>query len=192
MPSLLCLGGFGSSAGGADVSTAALHRKLRTCTFKGAQYVSALCERQAGTDAEEQLLSLSVCPATGVSWWFANCQTNRPRVSPPPPLALRSLQPALPEKIYYSGELEEQRRSRWRRAGCRRRSSREIYGCQAALCCTVCARVCVSVRYTQKERGPFKRGRVLSIEKRVPNNGFQVATRACAPFIFIAAACFIA
>lgn len=46
-------------------------------------------------------------------------------------------------EIYYSGEREEPRRSRCRRAGCRRRSSREIYGCQPfttapAVCICVC------------------------------------------------------
>lgn len=48
------------------------------------------------------------------------------------------------QEIYYSGEREQQSRSRCRRAGCKRRSSREIYGCQAFTTAQlhVCPRVC--------------------------------------------------
>ena len=84
---------------------------------------------------------LSLSLARGVSRWFANCQTNRPRAfffSLP-----RARCSRVAREIYYSGEREEPRRSRCRRAGCRRRSSREIYGCQPfttapAVCICVC------------------------------------------------------
>lgn len=72
-------------------------------------------------------------------------------------------------KIYYSGEREEQRRSRCRRASCRRRSSREIYGCQAFTTALHCARVCAIKRAC----GPFKSRHGLSIKKGKPDNGCQ-------------------
>lgn len=77
--------------------------------------------------------------ALGGSRRFANCQTNRPHF-----FLLCSQRSRVAREIYYSGEREEQRRSRCRRAGCRRRSSPEIYGCQA-FTAAVC--VCVSANH---------------------------------------------
>lgn len=85
------------------------------------------------------------------------------------PRAFAPVMGTLPEKIYYSGEREEQRRSRCRRASCRRRSSREIYGCQAFTTALHCARVCAIKRAC----GPFKSRHGLSIKKRKPDNGCQ-------------------
>lgn len=83
----------------------------------------------------------------GVSRWFTNCQTNCLRASIFFFLVfLRWLWERCRE-IYYSGEREEQRRSRCRRASSRRRSSPEIYGCQAFT-----AALCARVRYQESVR----------------------------------------
>lgn len=114
---------------------------------------ASVCERQAGTDAEEQLLSLSVCLATVVSWWFANCQTNRPRVSPPPlPLLLCArCSPRCPRKFI----IPESARSRGGHGGGARAAGggrHERYMAARLLSAALCARVCVCVLYTERER----------------------------------------
>lgn len=113
-----------------------------------------VCVRQAGTDAEEQLLSLSVCLATGVSWWFANCQTNRPRVFSPLPLLLCArCSPRCPRKFI----IPESARSRGGHGGGARAAGggrHERYMAARLLSAALCVhtRVCVCLCAIHRKR----------------------------------------